>query len=1068
MGAPRRRSDEKENQDMAEQKNGQQPPVTTSAPASATAQTAEPAKKRHTLRRILIVVGVILGLVVVFLAALPSLLSTASGRDKILGMVNGKIRGNVQAAGLSLSWFSPCEIEGLVVTAPQDRRAMKVPRVRWSRGLWSALWSSGDLGELHVTAPELYLNEDGSMPLAEAFQSRSPAPAAAPSKPMDLSAFPSVTLSWEKACIHVMHADGRQNEFVDANGTDGTIKLLSALNDIQAHATVVQAGGGTVTLAAGVRDLFAGGALNLDKAAGQITVKTDPQIDVAPLGQFGPAGAQATGKIAIDANLQFSPGGSAGTWSIRTTGLSAAANGTAVTPTDLSLAGSASYKSGTLEANTAVAGKIATLATTLRYTKSDKPLDLSIDKVYSALVEGKSIALPDFALSVDGNIDLAEAGKSIPSLLQIREGVAIAPGSKLEIAKVEAHGGASPGAEARARLDLVTVEGGNTKTWKPMLVDVLATSSKGPLAFERGVVQSSFAEANAIGTLSDLLVTFRANLQAMRRELADVVDLKDKTMNGTVSGTFETRKAKQDGAPLEFALLVDANEVQYGSAATGATTAPAPAAAAKPGSMPAPEGPPIVTAQLAWNGTVDRKPGRLAILGKAEIRRLYEPAIGEAFPGDRPVIEHALYIYDKENRMDANVAVRAKILNMTVGGKVTDLDNKMLLDLKGDYSASWPELMPILRRLAPGAVNETVAMAGESSGPFRLTGPAKSPKLEQGLPDVDGKTAFGWKSGSKLYGLDLGDAKFEPTLNSNEIKVPVAAVPANGGTMNLGCQVDLRGKDPVLNIPGKLDVLQNVGINEIVGTEVLSRALPLLGNLAKLDGKVSLSLEDVHVPLSAAIKKTGSGRGRLDLSDIRLRATGPLGDLLKLLGPLSDQPFPVKVSAVDFELKDGALKYDNLTMTIGTFDLKFHGVVRFDDSVELWVSVPICPSLLEKFGVKGPLDQFAKVLEGTRIDIPISGTRKNPSLDLAKVDIKPLIEQATKKIIEQGGSLLPKPGELPKLPIEAPKLPTELPKPPVELPKILPSPSPSPSPSPADANAKPKGGLLPPLPKLIP
>ena len=229
------------------------------------------------------------------------------------------------------------------------------------------------------------------------------------------------------------------------------------LNDIKASASVTLASGGRVTLSAALLNLAAGGEIGLDKASGQIQVKTDPPIDVAPLAAFGLGDVRGTGKVFLDANATFAPGGSSGDWSVRATGLSVAAReaNLTITPTNLVLAGSLAYQNGHLEANTDFAGTLGALQVRLGWTRSAKPLAISVDKIYAALVEGNStVTLPGFDLTAQGKLDLAEVGKSVPGLLpQIRPGVQIAAGSALEIPAIEAHGGANPWAEVRARLE---------------------------------------------------------------------------------------------------------------------------------------------------------------------------------------------------------------------------------------------------------------------------------------------------------------------------------------------------------------------------------------------------------------------------------------------------------------------------------------------------------------------------------------------------------------------------------------------------------------------------------------
>jgi hypothetical protein len=111
------------------------------------------------------------------------------------------------------------------------------------------------------------------------------------------------------------------------------------------------------------------------------------------------------------------------------------------------------------------------------------------------------------------------------------------------------------------------------------------------------------------------------------------------------------------------------------------------------------------------------------------------------------------------------------------------------------------------------------------------------------------------------------------------------------------------------------------------------------------------------------------------------------------------------VSGADFQIADGGVKYDNLVLLIAdSLDLRFRGTVRFDNTMDLVVSVPMRTGLLEALGIKGVAGQYAKALEGTRVDIPLSGSRKRPRLDLSRVDVKKLTAEAIKR---GAGSVLP-------------------------------------------------------------
>jgi hypothetical protein len=177
-------------------------------------------------------------------------------------------------------------------------------------------------------------------------------------------------------------------------------------------------------------------------------------------------------------------------------------------------------------------------------------------------------------------------------------------------------------------------------------------------------------------------------------------------------------------------------------------------------------------------------------------------------------------------------------------------------------------------------------------------------------------------------------------------------------------------------------------------------------------------------------------RGRLDLSDLRLRPAGVLKELLSL-GGLGDQAGQaVRVGGLDFRIERGAIRYDNFPMTFGgQLDLVFSGAVRFDDGLEMTVSVPVRAALLERLGVKGPVAEYARLLEGTRIGIPLVGSRLNRNLETSTVDLRPLVAKAAEALLKKEvgarlGEILRGPGAKPGTqPARPPALPLPIPLP---------------------------------------
>jgi len=195
----------------------------------------------------------------------------------------------------------------------------------------------------------------------------------------------------------------------------------------------------------------------------------------------------------------------------------------------------------------------------------------------------------------------------------------------------------------------------------------------------------------------------------------------------------------------------------------------------------------------------------------------------------------------------------------------------------------------------------------------------------------------------------------------------------------------------------------------------------------------------------------GSARGQARLS-------GAFGQVAGRFG-YRGGPQLIRVGAVHFRIHNGAIEYDNFTLTFGSsFDLRSRGAVRFNDSIDLSVSVPIRPALLRDLGVRGDTERYAALLAGSRVEIPIVGSRLAPKLDLAKVNIAPLIEKAAAGMVSQqaGGVLGGVLGGGKATPL--PNVPPEV------LPNVLPNPfakrPPATQPASMPAAKEPAGGLL--------
>jgi hypothetical protein len=254
-----------------------------------------------------------------------------------------------------------------------------------------------------------------------------------------------------------------------------------------------------------------------------------------------------------------------------------------------------------------------------------------------------------------------------------------------------------------------------------------------------------------------------------------------------------------------------------------------------------------------------------------------------------------------------------------------------------------------------------------------------------------------WAS-AVLYGVKMDGAQLAPALRDGQLTLPKTVIPAADGRVNLGAVVDFQPQEPTLKIAGKTQLLENVAVTKELGAQLLSRINPIFLHVANIEGRVNLGAQDVLVPLGQSIKQHGAGQGRLDLSKVKMQPSGLLAELLSLGGMPPGTAYPVEIGALDFVMKDGRILYDNFALTFPQeFDLKFRGSVGLDETLDLVVSVPVRAALLEKMGTKGPTQEYANMLDGVRVDIPIVGTREKPQLDFSKVEVQSLLKDVLLK-----------------------------------------------------------------------
>jgi hypothetical protein len=410
---------------------------------------------------------------------------------------------------------------------------------------------------------------------------------------------------------------------------------------------------------------------------------------------------------------------------------------------------------------------------------------------------------------------------------------------------------------------------------------------------------------------------------------------------------------------------------------------------------------PAIAGRLHWtaNGTASGK--RSTIVGQGTIEGLRAGSGEESFQREKLSFRHSAVIHGEQDaltltelRLDA-----PELFSLQLAGDVRELSARRVLGLSGSYEGKLESIVALARQLWPRRL-DGISFRGQTRGLLEITGPARQPRVRPVFRGVAASTDFGW-SGGEVFGTRLGEAKFAVKLADGQVTLPVEVIEAAEGKVRLGGVVDLRQGHAVFRLAGRHNVLEGLRITPRMKEELLGRINPVLAQATRVQGAISLELENLVLPLSRENLTDGTGRGHLDLSELNVQPAGIL-EVLTQLAKLAPGLTPAKVSGVDFRIRNGRVEYEDFTVVFPErFDLRFYGSVGFDDTLDMGVSVPISFGLLERLGVRGRIVDTVRVLEGVRVRIPIAGTRLKPRLDFSKVDLGALIRRAAAALLAE-------------------------------------------------------------------
>lgn len=995
-----------------------------------------PAKKRR--RRWPIITLVI---VVALLWSIPYLVSSGPGESLAATLAGRFSPQNIQFTNLSLTWLGPTEISGLHISDPPGQRDIKITKVVWSKGLWRAITGATNFDQLSVENLQATLPME-SAPAAPKDKKEKPAPPAS-DKPAKMPQ-PKGHLTLKGGSVRLTHTDGRSYEIHDIHadiqvdtldhingsfgliaGTDGKIdgqlkvdNLSLGVEQMQAEINVKNEGSLDLKplLTFALSDVDAGGQVqfSLRASADKGMIQSDYDINMTGV----QAGYRQEAAVhPIDMRL---------TGQVQTNGKKIDGY--------LGL-------SGTI-------GQMASKFSWQMPEQPQPIIDPGANMLNIVQGQG-TLHLPECHVETEGQFDLAALSRSIPALLSLKPGLDIQSGLLIfQEVRFDGGAAPTLRGGVRLNPIIATYQQQSIQI-SPVIANFdLSWQPKIGAQISQARIGSDFLTLVASGNSSRMGAKFQGDLTKLSQQLAYLTTAKLPSWAGQFDGQVDVTKITdgydlatavtlkdiayttdqgtlrvaqghllhestltlKDDQPDQFrikktdidlgeALQVQATGwLQMANQAFHAEVAVPQLQLGQLGLWAEQLGQKDLSrydGRVSFKSTIDQAgaKGTLVASGEGAIRQFTVKDTPQAEPLDvefrwaelrwEPGQDTILLKAAELDSWLSGVAKKASVFKTKMDGAVKTTPQQTTIDLDGTYQASWSQITPWLQQAFPEDFKDVV-LEGDSQGSFAAHGPLNQVGVQPPFRNLKASVNAGWVS-ANIFGLLLGTANLQPRFQDGRLEIPDADIPAAPGKVLAGGILDFSSGQPVLQLKGNRKILYNLPVTRELGNSLLSRFNPIFANLAGVEGSILLETQDIVLPLGEGRKTGGSGHGKIVLSNLKMIPTGLMADLLGLGGIMNDRPLPMEVGDLNFEIKDGAIHYDDFRITIAQLmALRFRGSVGFDDTVRLWVSVPLSVPLLDKLGIKAPAlvqDNIDKL----RVEIPILGDRRHAKLDSSKV-----------------------------------------------------------------------------------
>jgi hypothetical protein len=487
----------------------------------------EPKKKskKRILRWVLLGLAVF---IVVLVALVPVFVSSGAARRMILAKINESVAGTMDFSRLSMSWWRGVEVSDLSFDDDAGRTSVKVRQISTRPHYGSLLVGSLSFGRTLVDEPRVELK------LAERAPAKEPTPEDVPA-----AALPPVVLPVERIDLTVK--DGG----LKVTGPKARTAEISQINSqVSLRPPGRQSSFAVDMMVADGREpgkLHADGRITPDKktgwslkgTSGDFFVEVD-DLDLASLGSiFALAGVEVEAKGTLSSNIkaEIKQG------EVTTVSGNIAAKGLDVTGAALK---GDHLKTSVLDVGVKLRGQKELINVDELRVHSDW-IDANATGVVPMTAKSLAeLARADspYSLKCDFECDVAKALSQMPATFGLKEGMQVTSGRLTGKVETTTTGGKKGISGSGELVELAGVmDEKKIALSEPVTAEVLVTSDKVGVTFEKLDVSSSFAKVGCTGTSKLLKYDAGVDLGMLQSELGQFVSLGPYKMAGVWART---------------------------------------------------------------------------------------------------------------------------------------------------------------------------------------------------------------------------------------------------------------------------------------------------------------------------------------------------------------------------------------------------------------------------------------------------------------------------------------------------------------------------------------------------